>query len=124
MANFVRRTWTTTMPATPDASANRWEAGIEEAINLADPEGGTAGQLLRKTENGTEWSSVGAPTDAQIEAQVTAWLTAHPEATTTVQDNSVTDAKLIQTGGILERVNNIYATDANGDGNVVLHLGG
>ncbi len=31
---------------------------------------------------------------AQIESYVNAWLTAHPEATTTVQDGSITEAKL------------------------------
>lgn len=35
---------------------------------------------------------------------VNEWLTAHPEATTTVQDNSITDAKLVQTGGVLSEV--------------------
>lgn len=54
---------------------------------------------------------------------VDAWLTAHPEATTTVQDGAistakladgaVTDAKLAQTGGVLEKVDKL--TDALSD---------
>ena len=40
---------------------------------------------------------------AEVAEDVDAWLAAHPDATTTVQDNSVTDAKLIQSGGILQR---------------------
>lgn len=39
--------------------------------------------------------------------EVDAWLEAHPEATTTVQDNSLTDAKLVQTGGVLSRVDDL-----------------
>lgn len=42
-----------------------------------------------------------------IAPAVTAWLNAHPEATTTVQDNSITDAKLVQSGGILEEVDSL-----------------
>ena len=38
-------------------------------------------------------SAVGMPTDAQTEYAVGKWLSEHPEATTTVQDNSLTTAK-------------------------------
>lgn len=41
------------------------------------------------------------PTGEQIASAVDAWLVAHPEATTTVQDGSITNAKLVQSGGIL-----------------------
>ena len=37
---------------------------------------------------------VPAPTDAQVSSAVSAWLTDHPEATTTVQDGAVTVKKL------------------------------
>lgn len=37
------------------------------------------------------------------------WLDEHPEATTTVQDGSITDAKLVQTGGVLSRVHDLRA---------------
>lgn len=47
------------------------------------------------------------PTDAQVTSAVNSWLTAHPEATTTVQDNSITNAKLVQNGGVLESVSNL-----------------
>lgn len=53
------------------------------------------------------------PTDAQVTSAVNTWLTAHPEATTTVQDGSITDAKLVQTGGVLEKVDKL--TDALSD---------
>lgn len=39
-----------------------------------------------------------------IATAVTNWLDAHPDATTTVLDGSITDAKLVQTGGVLEVV--------------------
>lgn len=55
---------------------------------------GTNGQLLRTKGNGaTEWVDVGLPTDEQTAAAVSAWLDEHPEATTTVQDDSLTEAK-------------------------------
>ncbi len=58
---------------------------------------GSNGQVLRTKGNGeTEWATVGTPTDAQTATAVTAWLNAHPEATTTVQDGSITKAKLSQ----------------------------
>ena len=47
------------------------------------------------------------PTDTQVTTAVNSWLTAHPEATTTVQDNSITNAKLVQSGGILAEVEDI-----------------
>ena len=56
---------------------------------------GTAGQLLRTKGNGsTEWVDVGLPTDEQTAAAVSAWLDEHPEATTTVEDGSLTESKL------------------------------
>lgn len=38
----------------------------------------------------------------ELQEYVDNWLDDHPEATTTVQDGSVTDAKLVQSGGILD----------------------
>lgn len=38
-----------------------------------------------------------APTDTQVGDAVDAWLTAHPEATTTVEDGAITEAKLNST---------------------------
>ena len=60
---------------------------------------------------------IGEPTDEQVTTAVNAVLSAHPEWTTTVQDGSITgpkiaddtiqDAKLAQTGGVLSKVANI-----------------
>ena len=46
--------------------------------------------LMLKGEKG----DVGHPTDSQCQDAVGAWLTAHPEATTTVEDESITEKKL------------------------------
>lgn len=59
------------------------------------PTYGAAGQVLRTKGNGaTEWATVGQPTDAQTAQAVSDWLDEHPEATTTVEDGSITNAKL------------------------------
>ena len=58
------------------------------------PTDGTAGQSLRTKGDGTtEWADVGLPTDAQTAQAVSDWLDEHPEATTTVQDKSITLSK-------------------------------
>lgn len=58
------------------------------------PTDGTDGQSLRTKGDGTtEWADVGLPTDAQTAQAVSDWLDAHPEATTTVQDGSLTIEK-------------------------------
>lgn len=63
-----------------------------------NPFHGTAGQVLRTNGDGsTSWVNVGTPTDAQTEAAINAWLNAHPDATTTVQDGSLTEAKFSDT---------------------------
>lgn len=66
----------------------------ETARNLANPSTGTNGQVLTKTEDGTGWSDAGTPTDEQVDSAVSDWLENHPEATTTVQDGSITQKKL------------------------------
>lgn len=59
-----------------------------------NPFHGTAGQVLRTNGDGsTTWVNVGTPTDVQTEAAINAWLNAHPDATTTVQDGSLTAVK-------------------------------
>ena len=61
--------------------------------------------------------SLPQPTDAQVDSAVSDWLDLHPEATTTVQDGSITNAKLVQTGGVLEQagiLSNIITTNMMG----------
>lgn len=60
-----------------------------------NPDYGDSGQLLRTLGDGrTEWADVGLPTDAQTAQAVSDWLDEHPEATTTVQDGTITEAKI------------------------------
>ena len=62
---------------------------------VAPTTAGTNGQLLQTNGDGTtKWTTQGTPTDAQVGTAVSAWLTAHPEATTTVQDGAISRAKL------------------------------
>lgn len=57
---------------------------------------GTAGQVLSTLGDGTtEWADPVVPSAEQAEAVITQWLDDHPEATTTVLDNSITTAKLV-----------------------------
>ena len=64
------------------------------------PAGGTSGQVLAKssgTDYALEWANPVNPSDAQAETYINAWLDDHPDATTTVQDGSITKAKLHST---------------------------
>lgn len=79
-----------------DAEISRSISAENRKVNKPDniPDG-TSGQLLRTNGDGTtEWVSVGTPTDVQVGVQVENWLNAHPEATTTVQDNSIVLEKI------------------------------
>lgn len=65
---------------------------------------GIAGQLLRTNGDGTtEWVSQGQPTDQQTEDAIFTWLNNHPEATTTVEDGSLTEEKFTQ--DVLNKLN-------------------
>lgn len=70
-------------------------------FDVMDGERGPQGEQGLKGETG----ATGYPTDAQVDSAVVDYLTEHPEATTTVQPNSVTDTMLVQTGGVLEVAN-------------------
>lgn len=62
--------------------------------NNNQPVNGTNGQILCTNGDGsTKWSDVGLPSDEQTAQAVNDWLDAHPEATTTVVDGSLTEAK-------------------------------
>lgn len=65
---------------------------------------GTNGQLLRTKGDGTtEWVDQGLPTDEQTAEAVEAWLNDHPEATTTVENGSITMQKL--NSGVQNEIN-------------------
>lgn len=50
------------------------------------------------------WDNIQDQIGSASQEQVDAWLDDHPEATTTVQDGSITDVKLVQTGGVLSAI--------------------
>lgn len=67
-----------------------------------------------------EWVPIGQPTDDQTDAAVSAWLTAHPEATTTVQPGSIAGeqihaayAKTIENAYVTPEM--FYRTEDDGD---------
>lgn len=72
------------------------ETAVAAKVNKpATNPNGTSGQVLKTNGDGTTaWIDRALPTDAQTAVAVSAWLAAHPEATTTVQDGAITYAKL------------------------------
>lgn len=72
-------------------------------------------RLLRFIAMSTEdFDNLTGDIDAKIETDVDAWLTAHPESTTTVQPNTVTDNMLVQSGGVLGSVADIKSASVDG----------
>ena len=81
--------------------------GTDKSLGITGAAAGEFPKVSAVNENGvpTSWEpvegeevtlggDVPAPTDAQVNTAVNAWLTEHPEATTTVQDGAVTVKKL------------------------------
>lgn len=71
----------------------------DKKINFPIREDGTVdfgnnGQILRSKSGGqTEWIDPATPTQEQINTSVNAWLDDNPSATTTVEDDSLTEVK-------------------------------
>lgn len=82
---------------TAKVSANKLlEPKLNRPVLNNQYDNGAAGQLLRsKGDGSTEWADYGLPTDAQTAQAINDWLDAHPEATTTVQDQSLDYKKII-----------------------------
>jgi len=80
--------------ASNSAQFTEIKADLGAKVDLPSNGYGMSGKVLRSTGSGTEWATVGQPTDEQTAEAVTDWLDEHPEATTTVQDESITEAKL------------------------------
>lgn len=76
------------------------ETGDANAVPFPEsPESkyGTNGQVLETLGDGTtRWKSVDAVDPSVIESAVSDWLDEHPEATTTVQDWSLTENKMVK----------------------------
>lgn len=96
----------------------------DEKVNIPyddnnSPDYGEDGQILQtKGDGSTKWVNIGTPSDEQVSDAVEEWLDEHPEATTTIEDGSITAAKL--NSGFLLGVANYYVTPemfgAAGDG--------
>lgn len=72
---------------------------------------GQNGQILRSTGDGTEWVLPSTPTPQQVATALSAWLAEHPEAVTTVVDNSLTAAKLKADSVTTEKIVDEAVTD-------------
>lgn len=98
---------TTKIPATEFAEAVD-NAKVNLPTDIYDqPTYGTTGQVLRTKGDGeTEWANVGQPTDEQTAQAVSDWLDEHPEATTTVQDGSITENKL--NSSLLKKIQGLF----------------
>ena len=95
---------------------------LEVLNQIVDVLGGQSGQyetVVPVLQQIKELLEAGITDPEAIAEAVSAWLDEHPEATTTVQDGSITgvkiadntipDAKLAQTGGVLEKVDSIFS---------------
>ena len=79
---------------------------IDDRVPFPDsdtyPKYGTEGQVLTTLGDGTtRWDDPVTVTADIAGPLISDWLDEHPEATTTVQNNSVSDAKLTQASGVL-----------------------
>ena len=77
-------------PIADGAGGWAWGDGYSPSVSLSETASGVSITVTNK--NGSQTATVenGTATDAQVDA----WLDRHPEATTTVQDGSLTESKL------------------------------
>lgn len=75
--------------------ANEQKAEIKNIVkNKVDKPSVNDNNKIPRAKNGeVEWVEAGQPTDEQTNNAVINWLNEHPEATTTVQDKSLTEMK-------------------------------
>ena len=94
---------------------------------IAEPQSeGTNGQVLTTDGNGgRSWTSPQVPTDAQVQSAVNDWLDDHPEASTTVEDGSISYAKLdTNLKGKADEITSLSSAinSLNTDGENVYHI--
>ena len=77
---------------------NEYVDAVDKKVNKpVDDPNGMDGYLLKTNGDGsTEWIDYDATIDPKIQQDVNNWLEAHPEVTTTVQDDSLTTKKLFK----------------------------
>ena len=78
-----------------DVASLKTETSSLKEDKVDKPSAADNGKIPRAKEGGVEWVEVGQPTDEQTNSAVSSWLNEHPEATTTVQDRSLTMDKMV-----------------------------
>lgn len=100
------------------AAADAKTTGQAISTKINRPALSDDGKVARAKNTVVEWVDVGTPTDEQTNFAVNAWLNAHPDATTTVKDNSITENKI--NNSFMPYIKNAYVTPqmfgAKGDG--------
>lgn len=91
-----------------DAKATGDKIGELKEDKVDKPSAADDGKIPRAKEGEVEWVEVGQPTDEQTNSAVTNWLDDHPEATTTVQDDSLDEKKLQKS--FRSKINKTYRT--------------
>ncbi len=76
---------------------NSDDIGLLKEDKVDKPSTNDDGKIPRAKKGNVEWVEVGQPTDEQTNNAVTSWLNEHPEATTTVQNGSLTMEKFANT---------------------------
>lgn len=71
---------------TPGQVLTKTANGTEWGDVSGLPDGGSNGQVLTKTSDGATWSDAGTPTQAQTNAALADYLDEHPEAVTNIPD--------------------------------------
>ena len=104
-ANNAQNDINTLLPKVDFSAENTVKEYIDESITSI-PTMSTTTKGIAKVGAGLAMNGDALELDGNgdIATAVTSWLNAHPEATTTVQDGSITDAKLVQTDGILSEI--------------------
>lgn len=81
--------------AADSINSSGWNAELKDDLGkkIDKPSVADNNKLPRAKDGEVEWLEEGQPTDEQTDNAVTKWLNEHPEATTTVQDNSLNESK-------------------------------
>lgn len=91
---LTRQTQYTGLNSGLSAEINRATNAENAKLNKPSTNGTNGQCLISNGDGSTSWQNPATPSSADVSAAVTAWLNDHPDATTTVTDDSITIAKL------------------------------